>query len=108
MNAALDNDISKNQLLELKILLKKFNLHKFAQILRSKIFKNITKMSGGEKQRVNFIRAIRNNPDIILLDEPTSFLDKVNERKVLSYLNKIKKNKIIIVSSHKQSHKNIR
>ena len=64
-------------------------------------------MSGGEKQRVNFIRAIRNNPDIILLDEPTSFLDKVNERKVLSYLNKIKKNKIIIVSSHKQSHKKI-
>ena len=108
VNAALDNDISKNQLLELKILLKKFNLHKFAQNSKiENIQKNITKMSGGEKQRVNFIRAIRNNPDIILLDEPTSFLDKVNERKVLSYLNKIKKNKIIIVSSHKQSHKKI-
>ena len=62
-------------------------------------------MSGGEKQRVGFIRAIINSPDIILLDEPTSSLDKKNEKKVFEFLKKIKKNKIIIVTSHKFDQK---
>jgi ABC-type bacteriocin/lantibiotic exporter with double-glycine peptidase domain len=36
-----------------------------------------------------------------LLDEPTAALDQTNERKLFSYLQSIKKNKIIIVTSHK-------
>ena len=62
-------------------------------------------MSGGEKQRIGLIRAFINNPDLILLDEPTSSLDSKNEEKVLKYLKSIKKNKIIVVTTHKINHK---
>ncbi|MDC3163043.1 hypothetical protein OA531_01815, partial [Candidatus Pelagibacter sp.] len=56
-----------------------------------------------ERQRIGFIRTIMNDPDLILLDEPTSSLDKENEKKILEYLKHIKKNKII--SSHKHEQK---
>ena len=46
-----------------------------------------------------------NDPDLILLDEPTSSLDRENEKKILEYLKSIKKNKIIIISSHKHEQK---
>ena len=62
-------------------------------------------MSGGEKQRIGIIRSFLRDPDLILLDEPTSSLDKKNEKKIFQYLLKNKKNKIIVVSSHKESHK---
>ena len=42
---------------------------------------------------------------MILLDEPTSSLDKINEKKVYEYLRKIKKNKIIFIISHKNENK---
>ena len=45
-----------------------------------------------------------NDPDLILLDEPTSSLDRENEKKILEYLNH-QKNKIIIISSHKHEQK---
>ena len=42
-------------------------------------------------QRINFIRAIIDDPQLLILDEPTSSLDLKNEKKLLTYLNKIKK-----------------
>ena len=62
-------------------------------------------MSGGEKQRIGFIRAIINDANLILLDEPTSSLDSKNERKIFQFLGNIKKNKIIVVTSHKKNQK---
>ena len=53
-------------------------------------------LSGGEKQRVALIRAFIKDPNIILLDEPTSALDKTNTELLFNYLNRIKKDKIII------------
>lgn len=87
----------------IKIYLKEFNLDKFNNntYLSNRDLSFIKKTSDGEKQRIGFIRSIFNNPDILLLDEPTSSLDSKNEKIIFNYLNKIKKNKIIIVTSHK-------
>lgn len=57
-------------------------------------------MSGGEKQRIAIIKTIIKNPSVILLDEPSSALDKDNSNLLIEYLHLIKKDKIIIVVTH--------
>lgn len=85
-----------------RMLLNNFNFKDTSNT--KKLFDSIKNFSGGEKQRIAFIRSIINNPSILLLDEPTSALDKTNESLVFDYLKKVKKNMIIIVSTHKISH----
>lgn len=107
INSTLKYKNTKQDIKKLKELLNLFNLKKF---LSEKHFSErglatIKNMSGGEKQRIGFIRTIMNNPDLILLDEPTSSLDKQNEKKILEYLKSIKKNKIIVITSHKNDQK---
>ena len=48
-------------------------------------------ISGGEKQRVSFARALINNPKIVLADEPTGNLDSTNSKKIIELLKKINK-----------------
>lgn len=59
-------------------------------------------LSGGEKQRVAIIRALINNPDLILADEPTGNLDGKSEKLVASLLDKVSKdlNKSIVLVTH--------
>ena len=60
-----------------------------------------SKLSGGEKQRVSIARAIVNNPEIILADEPTCNLDSKNGDMIMSLLKRIsKEDKIVIVITH--------
>lgn len=108
INATLKYKNNAKKVSKIKKLLTRFNLKKFTN---KKYFKNLDKnifliknISGGEKQRLSLIRSIINNPDLILLDEPTSALDRRNEVKVFKFLNSIKKNKIIIVSTHKKQN----
>ena len=46
-------------------------------------------LSGGEKQRLAIARAIINNPDVVIADEPTGNLDPVNTYEVIQILEKI-------------------
>ena len=61
-------------------------------------------LSGGEKARVAVIRAIINRPKVLLADEPTGNLDKINSEKLLKLFKRINKeyNQAIILTTHNQ------
>ena len=59
------------------------------------------KLSGGQKQRISFARALYSNPDLLILDEITSALDKDTEKKILETLKELKGSKTMIIISHK-------
>lgn len=71
-------------------ILKKMNLEKFA-------FTNIKEMSGGERQLVYIARAMAQEPQIIILDEPTSSLDLSNQLFVMQKIVDLAKQKKIAV-----------
>ena len=64
-------------------------------------------LSGGEKQRIGIARAFLHDAPMILLDEPTSNLDSLNEGIILKSLMESKENKTIIIVSHRKSTMNI-
>jgi len=77
-----------------KILLKKVGL-----INRSNHYPS--QLSGGEKQRVSIARALINNPQIILADEPTGSLDLKTAKEIFQLLkNQINSNRLIIFATH--------
>jgi putative ABC transport system ATP-binding protein len=58
-------------------------------------------LSGGEQQRVAFARALANDPQLFLADEPTGNLDAKNGQKIIQMLQMLKANgKTIIASTH--------
>lgn len=66
------------------------------------LHKNPKQISGGEAQRIALLRSLLNDNQIIILDEPTSNLDKKNSITFASFLKKIDiSNKIIIIATHK-------
>ena len=60
-------------------------------------------LSGGQKQRLSLARAFLHDGDILLLDEPTSNIDSLNEGIILKALKENSQHKTILLVSHRQS-----
>lgn len=69
--------------------------------LSDSLNKRVEEYSKGMKMRLNFIRAIMHNPNLIFLDEPTSGLDPINAQKIKRHIVKLKnEGKTIFVTTH--------
>ena len=85
---------------------KKIAVSKAIKLLRSvnlahRINHYPSELSGGEKQRVSIARALINEPEIILADEPTGSLDQKNSDEIFTLLKKqINSNRLIIIATH--------
>lgn len=60
-------------------------------------------LSGGERQRIGLARAFLHNAPLLLLDEPTSNLDSLNEAVILKSLREEKEDKTVVLVSHRES-----
>ena len=68
--------------------------------LKDQINKKPNQMSGGQMQRVAIARALINDPDIILLDEPTGALDSKTSVEIMELLKEIAEDKLLIMVTH--------
>ena len=111
----LNNTIEKNITLDFTNKdLNKSNLEKIIQELGLEklydqliTFENSQSLSGGEKQRIGFARAIYKNSPIMLFDEPTNNLDEENENTILNKINLLNGKKTIVIVTHNPKFKSI-
>lgn len=86
---------------------KKASVHEFICSLPNGYETNVAELgsslSGGERQRIGIARAFLHDCEVILLDEPTSNIDSLNEGMILKSLQAEKEEKTILLVSHRRS-----
>lgn len=101
-------DASKDEIIEAA---KKASLHDFIMTLpkgyETQVGELGDTLSGGEKQRIGIARAFLHDAPFLLLDEPTSNLDSLNEGIILKSLKEETENKTVILVSHRASTMNV-
>ena len=97
---ALSND-KKNSIKKAKTIIKKMGL-------LSRQYHYPSELSGGEMQRIAMARALINEPEIILADEPTGSLDHTTAKEVFNVLYNLRsKNRLIIYATHNRFFANM-
>lgn len=90
---------------------KKASIHDFIMTLPAgydtKVGELGDTLSGGEKQRIGIARAFLHDAPLLLLDEPTSNLDSLNEGIILKSLKETCQEKTVVLVSHRQSTMNV-
>ncbi len=82
-------------------LFQELSLENLVDRLKDPIFKvgeKGTSLSGGEKQRLGLVRALYRNPELLILDEPTSSIDKYSSDKIMNFIHSLKNTTKIIIS----------
>ena len=102
-NIALGKEIDEDQIIK---SLKNANAWNFVNQLSKGINEEVydrgARFSGGQRQRLALARALYSEPQILLLDEPTTGLDKNSENKLISSIQQIKGRITIVIISHKK------
>jgi len=87
--------------------LKKANAYEFVEKFKDGLDAQIgergVRLSGGQKQRIQIARAILHDKPVLILDEATSSLDSKSERLVQDALEKLMKNRLVIIIAHRFS-----
>ena len=107
-NIILDENLDEQKLQNILSL----GFEKFINSLPQNIFTIVgeegVNLSGGQKQLLGWMRALYHNPQFLILDEPTSSLDKENRDFIYKLIDKLKDTTIIfIISHHLEDLKNI-
>lgn len=110
------NDTIKNNLMigkkdatdeEIIAACKKASIHDFIETLPKGYDTNVgeigSNLSSGEKQRLGIARSFLHNAEVLILDEPTSNLDTLNEAQILKSIKKESNDKTIVMVSHRKS-----
>lgn len=105
-----DNIEFGNRELDERELAKALNIAQASEIIKNKengleekVEENGRNFSGGQKQRLTIVRAIAREPRILILDDSMSALDLLTDKKLRDELEKIKKDKILIIVSQRIS-----
>lgn len=106
--AVAKEDTTKDEIIEAA---KKASIHDFIISLPNGYDTNVGELgdslSGGEKQRIGLARVFLHDAPLILLDEPTSNLDSLNEGIILKSLREQQGEKTVILVSHRKSTMNV-
>ena len=90
---------------------KKASIHKFIMTLPNGYDTEVGELgdtlSGGEKQRIGIARAFLHDAPFMLLDEPTSNLDSLNEGIIIKSLHESRGDKTVVLVSHRKSTMNV-
>lgn len=85
-------------------------IHDYIERLPQKYYSRIgedgIQLSGGQKQRIGIARAIYNSKDLLILDEATSSLDRLTEKKVLDELFKMESKTIVFITHKEETFRN--
>ena len=92
---------------EIQSACKKANIHEYIQSLpngyKTMVEELGSSLSGGERQRIGLARMFLHDAKLVLLDEPTSNLDSLNEGAILKSIYEERKDKTIVFVSHRES-----
>jgi ABC-type multidrug transport system fused ATPase/permease subunit len=102
-----DKKISRKEILK---MLEEMDLKETVSDFRNMMDKNVgkggSKISGGQRQIVWLLRLVLKKSKVIILDEPTSSLDKESKKDVIKFIKEFSKDKTIILITHdKELHK---